>query len=46
MEDDLTNLLEKLMLTEVEQDGLVVEDKDVEEITAKWLNCLVGKLIS
>jgi hypothetical protein len=46
MEDDLTILMEKFTLTGVEQDGLVVEEEDVEEISIKGLHCLVGKLIS
>jgi hypothetical protein len=38
--------MEKFTLTGVEQDGLVVEEEDVEEISIKGLHCLVGKLIS
>jgi hypothetical protein len=46
MEEDLTDLLEKFTLTEAEQDELEVEEEEVEEISLKGNQCLVGKLIS
>jgi hypothetical protein len=46
MEEDLTDLLEKFTLTEVEQDGLEVEEEEVEGISLKGNQCLVGENIN